>query len=174
MSHSYINKHRCGRRFFNYLIGKYLLPTYRPGGDWLCGRGGWQCGGGEFLRSELVVSDEAICCQTEIWKELDQELVPLWEHGPARIPEWIERDSQGAWFSQKIKSEFRDHLRWGAVSAVFANPLGVVDFCPVENGDVVVAAVVVSFHIKLLKLYFNNLQQKTHHKENPLSLYQRL
>lgn len=43
-----------------------LLPTYGPGGDWLCGSGGWYCGGGEFLWSELVVSDEAICGQTEI------------------------------------------------------------------------------------------------------------
>lgn len=50
------------------------------------------------------------------------------------------------------------HLRWGAVSAVLSNPLGVVDFCSVENGDVVVAAVVISFHVKLLELHFNYLQ----------------
>ena len=56
------------------------------------------------------------------------------------------------------------HLRWGAVSTVFPDPLGVVDFGPVEDGDVVVAAVVVSFHIKLLKLDFNNLQQETYYE----------
>lgn len=47
-----------------------------------------------------------------------------------------------------------------AVSAVLPNPLGVVDFGPVEDGDVVVAAVVVSLHVKLLKLDFDDLQQE--------------
>lgn len=54
----------------------------------------------------------------------------------------------------------RNHLRWGAVSAVFANPLCIVYFCPVENGDVIVAAVVIPFHVELLKLHLNNLQQQ--------------
>lgn len=69
----------------------------------------------------------------------------------------------------KMQTSRQNHLRWGAVSAVFANPLGIIDFWPVENGDVVIAAVVISFHIKLLKLDFNNLQQETNHKETLLS-----
>lgn len=55
---------------------KWML-TYRPGGDWLCGGGGRWGGGEELLWSELIVSDEAVCGQTEIRQELDQELVPL-------------------------------------------------------------------------------------------------
>lgn len=54
-----------------------------------------------------------------------------------------------------------NHLLWGGVSTVFPNPLGIVDFGPIENGDVVVAAVVVSFHVKLLKLHLDDLQQET-------------
>lgn len=53
----------------------------------------------------------------------------------------------------------QNHLRWGAVSAIFADPLGIVDFAAVEDGDVVVAAVVVSLHVELLKLHFNNLRR---------------
>lgn len=68
-----------------------------------------------------------------------------------------------------LQLSWKNHLRWGAVAAVFANPLGVVDFCTVENGDVVVAAVVVSFHIKLLKLHFNDLQRETSRRGNLLS-----
>lgn len=65
-------------------------------------------------------------------------------------------------FSVRTKYPPRqNHVRWGAVAAVFSNPLSVVDFRPVEDGDVVVAAVIISFHIKLLELHFNNLQQET-------------
>lgn len=60
-SRSYINKHRCGS-----LSSRTLLPTYGSGGDWLCGGGGRQGGGGEFLGPELVVSDEAVGRQAEI------------------------------------------------------------------------------------------------------------
>lgn len=57
------------------------------------------------------------------------------------------------------------HLLWWAVPAVFPNPLGVVDFCAVEDGHMVVAAVVVPLHVKLLKLDLDNLQHETHRKE---------
>lgn len=75
---------------------------------------------------------------------------------------------------EKLEFSWRNHLRWGAVAAVFANPLGIIDFCTVEDGDVVVTAVVVSFHIKLLKLHFNDLQQETSRRENLLSSSQTL
>lgn len=52
----------------------------------------------------------------------------------------------------------QDRLRWGAVSAVLSDPLGVVDFAAVEDGDVVVAAVVVPLHVELLKLHFDDLE----------------
>lgn len=61
-----------------------LVPTYGPGGDRLGGGGGRCGGGGEFLGSDLVVSDEAVRGQTEVRQELDEELVPLGEHRPAR------------------------------------------------------------------------------------------
>lgn len=50
-------------------------------------------------------------------------------------------------------------LRRGTVSAVLPDPPGVVDLAAVENGDVVVAAVVISLHVKLLKLDFDDLQR---------------
>lgn len=53
------------------------------------------------------------------------------------------------------------HLRWGAVSAVFADPPCVVYFRPVEDGDMVIATVVISLHVKFLKLNLNDLQQET-------------
>lgn len=43
-----------------------MLPTYGPGGEGLRGGGGWYRGGGELLRSEFVVSNEAVCGQAEI------------------------------------------------------------------------------------------------------------
>lgn len=60
----------------------------------------------------------------------------------------------------KNEHESYSHLLRWAVAAVFPNPLGVVDFCPVEDGDVVVAAVVVSLHVKLLKPDFDNLRRE--------------
>lgn len=154
------------------------LPTYGPGGDWQCGGGGRQRGGGELLGPELVVADEAVGRQAEVRQELDQELVPLREHGPARVPPGkSERHLQVCLNmelkkKQKTKNECQsqgDLLRW-AVSAVLPNPLGVVDFGPVEDGDVVVAAVVVSLHVKLLKLDFDDLQQEAHRKEREASV----
>lgn len=68
-----------------------------------------------------------------------------------------------------VNSLRRSHLRWGAVSAVFADPLGVVDFGTVEDGDVVVAAVVVSLHVKLLKLHFDNLEEAGKQKGRQLT-----
>lgn len=63
-----------------------------------------------------------------------------------------------------VRTLQQNHLRWGAVSTVFANPLGIVDFGTIEDGDVVVAAVVVSFHVELLKLHFNNLEEARNRK----------
>lgn len=60
-----------------------MLPTYGPGGDRRCGGAGRCGGGGEFLWSELVVSDEAVGGQAEIGQELDQELVSVRQHRPA-------------------------------------------------------------------------------------------
>lgn len=58
-------------------IGGKLIPTYGPGGDWLRCSGGWHRGGDEFLWSELIVSDEAVCGETEVGQELDEQLVPV-------------------------------------------------------------------------------------------------
>lgn len=49
-------------------------------------------------------------------------------------------------------------LRWWAVSTVFPDPLSIVDFPSVKDGDVVVAAVVVSFNVELLEFHFYNLK----------------
>lgn len=130
-----------------------MLPTYGPGGDRRGGGGGRRRGGGEFLRPELVVSDEAVGGQAEVGQELDQELVSVRQHRPAN------RGSLTAATRRTARSPLpQNHLRWGAVSAVFADPLGVVDFGAVEDGDVVVAAVVVPLHVELLELDFDNLE----------------
>lgn len=44
------------------------------------------------------------------------------------------------------------YLRWGTVSTVLANSFGIIDFPTIEHCHVVISAVVVSLHIKLLKL----------------------
>lgn len=62
--------------------GCKLLPTYGPGGDRRRGGGGRCRGGGEFLRPELVVADEAVGGQAEVGQELDQELVSVRQHRP--------------------------------------------------------------------------------------------
>lgn len=127
-----------------------MLPTYGPGGDRRRGGGGRCRGGGEFLWPELVVSDEAVGGQAEVGQELDQELVSVRHHRPA---------NRGSLTAATRRDPLRQsHLRWGAVSAVFADPLGVVDFGAVEDGDVVVAAVVVPLHVELLELDFDNLE----------------
>lgn len=54
------------RRFLMVSIEYKLLPTYWPGGDWLCGSCRQYCCGGEFLWSELVVPNEAVGSQAEI------------------------------------------------------------------------------------------------------------
>lgn len=103
------------------------------------------------------MTDETVGRQAEIGQELDQELVPVRQHRP------VKRGS----LTTKARCALnppppptpQNHLRWGAVAAVFADPLGIVDFGPVEDGDVVVAAVVVSLHVELLKLHFNNLEE---------------
>lgn len=47
---------------FTFLLAKgdRVLQRYGPGGDGLSGGGGWYCCSGEFLWSELVVSNESI------------------------------------------------------------------------------------------------------------------
>lgn len=133
-----------------------MLPTYGPGGDRRRGGGGRCRGGGDFLWPELVVSDEAVGGQAEVGQELDQELVSVRQHRPAN------RGSLTAATRRTLSPQRnplrQNHLRWGAVAAVFANPLGVVDFAAVEDGDVVVAAVVVPLHVELLELDFDNLE----------------
>lgn len=97
------------------------------------------------------MSDEAVGRQAEVGQELDQELVSVRQHRPA---------NRGSLTAATRRNPLRqNHLRWGAVSAVFADPLGVVDFAAVEDGDVVVAAVVVPLHVELLELDFDNLER---------------
>lgn len=54
------------RSFLMVSIEYKLLPTYWPGGDWLCGSCRQYCCGGEFLWSEFVVPNEAVGSQAEI------------------------------------------------------------------------------------------------------------
>lgn len=80
------------------------LPTYGPGGDRQRGGGGRQRGGGELLGPELVVADEAVGRQAEVRQELDQELVTLREHRPARVP-----PPRGA----KVRGTYRCVFKYG-------------------------------------------------------------
>ena len=48
-------------------------------------------------------------------------------------------------------------LLWRAVPAELPNPLGVVDLGPVEDRHEVVTAIVISFHVELLKLQLDDL-----------------
>lgn len=58
---------KCSLSFAFLLAQGYrVFQRYWPGGDGLYGSGGRYSGGGEFLWSELVVSNEAVCGQTEI------------------------------------------------------------------------------------------------------------
>lgn len=44
------------------------------------------------------------------------------------------------------------YLRWWAVSTVLSNSFSIIDFPTIKHGNIVISAVVVSLHIKLLKL----------------------
>ena len=69
-------------------------PTYGPGGGRLGGGDGGRGGGDVLLGSEGVVGDEAVCRQTEVRQELDQQLVPLRQHWPAHTQADTQVDTQ--------------------------------------------------------------------------------
>ena len=51
-------------------------------------------------------------------------------------------------------------LRWRAVSTELPDPASVVDLGSVEDGHVVVAAVIISLHVELLKPHLDDLETR--------------